>query len=102
MSIQSAERTLPNTVAVNHGRDLAIPISPRQILVSSASQYGSWHTVNLIELSCDCRGFEMRGVCRHIEGARETVPALVWAGSAHGYVPFDAARFEGPVRGFAS
>ncbi len=50
--------------------DLIIYLSDALTLVSSKSEPGKWRAVE--DLSrCTCRGFEIRGRCRHVDEARQ-------------------------------
>ena len=43
-----------------------IPDGPGAYLVPSRSAEGTMHYVRLNPGSCDCRGFQYRGYCRHL------------------------------------
>jgi SWIM zinc finger len=42
------------------------PDGPGAYLVPSASEPGTMHYVRLSPASCDCKGFQYRGLCRHV------------------------------------
>ena len=46
--------------------------------VESKSKPGSYHVVDTVAVTCDCRGFQYRGKCRHLAAAMpkpEAAPA---------------------------
>ena len=43
-------------------------VTGTQTLVASASQPGAWHDVT--HDTCDCKAYQFRGHCRHLDAAR--------------------------------
>jgi hypothetical protein len=75
------------------------------LLVASKSEPGTWHRID--GATCDCKGFQYRGACRHVVAAAQlpTPEPVVevewseqfggwlvrWAGFVHGGVHFNRA-----------
>ncbi len=41
-----------------------------RVLVASKSEPGKWYEV--VAGACDCKGYQYRGICRHVEAVKAT------------------------------
>lgn len=57
-----------------HDERIMVPV-PGVILIESKSEPGTWH--HTTPSSCDCKGFEHRGKCRHIATLQKIVETAI-------------------------
>ena len=55
---------------VQYNGETIIPSKRGVALVLSKSTPDLWHLVNSRDPHCDCKGYQYRGTCRHVETVR--------------------------------
>jgi len=55
--------------------EVIIPVGRGHLLIESWTEPGEYHSIDLEEGSCSCRGWECTRGCRHLDVARELAKA---------------------------